>query len=81
MFHGNERLLVPLLTVMNGRVFISLFAKYHNFICFIDGIICFSGQYRFYIDEYWLLLAQGTLSAIGLPFACVLPIGQPYGCA
>lgn len=81
MLHGKEQFLVPLLTVMNGLAFISLFANNPNFICFIDGIICFSGQYRFYIDEYRLLLAQGTLSAIGLPFACVLPIGQPYGCA
>jgi hypothetical protein len=79
MLHSKEQFLVPLLTVMNGRDFISLFAKNHNFIYFIDGIICFSGQYRFYIDEYWLLLAQGTLSATGLPFACVLSVGQPYG--
>ena len=38
------------------KVFISLFAKSHNFICFIDGIICFSGPLvkslaRFEVDE------------------------------
>jgi len=75
MLHGKERLLVQLLTVMNRLVFINLFANTHNFICFIDGIICFSGQYRFYINEYWLLLAQGTFSIIGLPFACIFTIG------
>ena len=79
MLHGKERFLVRLLTVMNGRDFINLFENNHDFICFIDGIICFSGKYRFYIDEYWLSLAQGTFSITGLPFACVLPVGQPYG--
>jgi hypothetical protein len=60
---------------MDGRAFISLFAKSHNIICFIDGIISFSRQYWFYIDEYWLLLAQGPFSITGLPFACIFPIG------
>jgi hypothetical protein len=75
MLHGKERLLVQLLTVMNRMFFIDLFANTHNFICFIDAIICFSGQYRFYIDEYWLLLAQGSLPTTRLPIACIVPVG------
>ena len=56
MLHGKERFLVRLLTVMNGRDFINLFENNHDFICFIDGIICFSGLLvkslaRFEVDE------------------------------